>query len=205
MGVSQRSIFLGTVLGDAHLKDPVGNRQSILYFHHGLDQENWLRWKVARLGRIFTGRPVRVSSKRGVEVDSRAHPWLTRQRARFYCRPDNEVTPSLHKKMITQEMLDIVDDLALAVWWCDDGSNFKREDVWKDSLAMVAGALSDAEYYVLNQWFEKQGFNPSMYDHRTRDSNCVVFYFKGEGSWTFSRRIVNYVPECMRKKLGSYA
>lgn len=200
----QQSILVGTVLGDAYLS---GMRKSThstsLKFQHGVDQREYLAWKVAELEPLFLDQPVKEDSyfhpKQNktypyVWALSYAHPVLSDYKCLFYSRPDEECIPPIHKKRITPEILDMVDDLALAVWYMDDGSYHQKFRY----VRLYVGAVSEAEYQLVFDWVASMGVSP-RFDVGT---NSRAIRLRQQDSKTFISRIRPHVPSCMSYKLG---
>lgn len=197
----QRSLVIGTVLGDAGLK--LTSAGSILYFRHGLPQKEYLLWKVAQFGSLFTESQVAVTPKKDgnfvVQRDSRRHPLLTEYYKLFYSRPDNECTEHIHKKRITPEILAQVNDEALAIWFCDDGTYVSYGGKCQNVM-LCMGGMTISEYELVESWFQNQGFDVSRHAWFDSGSNAVKLYFSKESSRIICSRMNSYVPECMRYK-----
>jgi len=201
----QQSVLVGTVLGDAYLSKRSNPKYLVhLQLNHALKQRSYLEWKVAELYPLFLDHvPVeysrydRRSSKThySVQAFSYSHPILTEFRHLFYLRPNEECTPHVHKKMITPEILEMVDDLALAVWYLDDGSYHLR----RGYVSLHVGGVSEQEYRLVSAWFLSRGFHPRI-DIGKR--SCKAFRLTLAESEVFLSRIRPYVPECMNYKLG---
>jgi len=121
-----RSILVGTLLGDGRLQ-PTGRCRARLRLEHGLDQLEYLLWKADELSGIAAGRTTYLD---------RVHP-LTRAVYR-YVRHQSLASatygqfwklfyPSGKKHIPDVLSALLVDPLALAVWYMDDGYYFLRE------------------------------------------------------------------------------
>lgn len=196
---SQRSVLLGTLLGDAALHPLVSNRKPQLTIGHGSKQQEYLLWKVDQLKPLFNTNPRRYDYGRGVyyQLSSASHPVLDELAPMIYIKDGNS-----HRKVITQELLSKIDDLALAIWWCDDGVAFKGSANRKTSLGIALGGLSENEHLLVKQWLEGFGYKISMYRGY---KSCVILRLNNESSIPFARRIREHVPQCMRPKMKDLA
>ena len=196
----QVNILVGTMLGDGYLSLP--NKKSHntqLSLGHGPTQKSYLCWKIAKFGTLFNAEPCQVEyyNKRNHRVyeawrcNSRCHPWLTEWRHVFY--PEG-------KKVVTEEILSYVSDLALAIWWCDDGSTQEGSQYVRHSLHV--GSLETHEYELVQSWLAMQGFDPNPIP--SNHSKSVRFYFRKEGSIHFRERIAPYIPESMLFKFNRH-
>lgn len=118
----QHQIVLGTLLGDGHIRGD-GN---IMALTHGPKQLEYLNWKAKELEPFFEPRDAKFRSsaphKNGKNYPgyyhiSHAHPVFGKYRTMFY----NEST-----KIVTREILNQLQPLALAVWYMDDGTKMGK-------------------------------------------------------------------------------
>jgi len=114
----QHQIILGTMLGDAHIKKD----DNIMVLTHGPKQLEYLNWKAKELEPFFRPRDAMYRSsahhKNGKNYPGYYHtshtcPAFGKYRTMFY----NE-----NVKVVTREILNQLQPLALAVWYMDDGS-----------------------------------------------------------------------------------
>lgn len=209
--IRQKSILIGTMMGDGHL---VLRSKSIKLHHrrgskrikharlmlvHGTAQESYLRWKVDQFGSLFGSGPKRREfyDKRtdsihvGWYCSSRSHCWLTEWHSKFY--PEG-------KKVVTEEILSHIDDLALAVWWCDDGGT-PRANRGRPHLGFYLGNLTSSEYELIYAWFSSQGFDPMV---NPQNGNCILFTLNRVDSMKLRERIAPFIPESMLYKFNRY-
>lgn len=121
----EREFLLGMVLGDGYLQ-PTGRQNARLRLEHGAAQENYLRWKVSILSKLFQGKPKRLS---------RVHPLTNREY--HYIRHQSQSIPllgklrrefyPLGKKIIPRSLIDRLTPRSFAVWYMDDGYYYHRD------------------------------------------------------------------------------
>lgn len=122
----QKAVLVGTVLGDASLQK-TGDKNARLRLEHGDKQKSYLLWKAEIFSRLFQGKPSYIE---------RMHPKTGR--AYRYWRYQSSATPVLgawhkmfyqdgHKKIPDNLETVLVEPLALAVWYMDDGYYYAKD------------------------------------------------------------------------------
>lgn len=116
----QFQIILGSILGDGFLSNPKRKgansfTDSALKMIHSSKQLDYLTWKHSQLADISCPIYSRLSSDGGVRVSfqTHAHPYFTHLRSIWY--------PS-GTKIVNLEELNEIDELGLAIWFMDDGT-----------------------------------------------------------------------------------
>lgn len=135
----QHAIIVGSMLGDGMLEKRW--RHPRLRFGHGIPQQEYLFWKYDELKSIAGKSPIRVNewhkkAKKRYEsfhFSTRAIPNLMKYWKAFY--------PEGHKIIPQNISSMLVDPLALAVWFMDDG--YKRNDC--NALRLNTDAFSRRE------------------------------------------------------------
>ncbi len=191
----QTEILIGTLLGDGYLSLGKKSRNARLQLRHGLEQEDYLQWKRNQFGSLFKAKPKRIRRwheewnrfDETCSCLSRSHPWLTKWHHVLY---PNKI------KVVTEEILSLVSDLALAVWWMDDGGTVNG------GYGLCAGNLTVPEYELIYSWLSSQGFYPHL--SPSQRGNSVKFPFRKEGSIHFRERIEPYIPESMLFKFNRH-
>ena len=116
-----KSILVGSILGDGHIH-PLGYWSE----KHCIEQADYLRWKASFVPSITTEKSF-VEYKaydkrykkfyRGLSFRTRAHSYLYELGGLFYCGEKQS-----RIKVIPENIADLLDEQALAVWFMDDGS-----------------------------------------------------------------------------------
>jgi hypothetical protein len=124
----QKSILVGTILGDAYLQK-TGEKNSRLRFEHGDKQKDYLLWKISKFPKLFQGKPKYLERRHPVNGklykywrhQSNSTPELGKWRAIFY---------EEGKKHIPEQLSGLLrNSLSLAVWYMDDGYYYHRDKV----------------------------------------------------------------------------
>ena len=118
----QKSVIIGTILGDGYLRIVPGRQHAFLEINHALSQREYVMWKYDVLEGIRAGAPT-VRNGNGM-----------RTAIRFYTRQSEELT-ELYLKFYSDKVKKIPSDLqldpvALSVWFMDDGSRCRESDVY---------------------------------------------------------------------------
>jgi recombination protein RecA len=114
LGAQQWQVVLGGLMGDANLSPSrvAGSLGTRFRMGHGSRQLEYLDWKASLLGNI--GQSRRVNGKGAGFVDLTPLPELAELREAVYLGDGH--------KHLSWDYLKALTPLALAVWYCDDGS-----------------------------------------------------------------------------------
>lgn len=149
----QKSIILGTLLGDGCLIKSSKTEESTLYrlsLTHSDRQKEYIEWKWKEM-RPFTSDNglIRYERKDGklrkdgsplvqYHVTTIGHDELARIKGLLYRGK---------KKFVTRRYLNMLDPLSLAVWYMDDGSYNQR------SMRLHTSGFSLSEHNAIKIWF----------------------------------------------------
>lgn len=149
----ERSVILGTLLGDFSLLRPHRTANPRLAFSHGLPQEDYAKHKMEVLHRFSWSW--RIIDSDGYKLDGKLIVGACS------CMPIfNEILSlvcSNESKLVTKPWLDLIDSQALAYWFMDDGSTSWSET----NLAFVAfhtEGYTAAENDLICSWFKDRGY-----------------------------------------------
>ena len=111
----QKSLIIGTILGDGYLRIIPGRNNAFLEVNHSFSQKQYVDWKFEKLQNICNSGP-RIRKGNGSRVAYRfytkQYPELTEFYNNFY-KNGYKIVPDNLK----------LDAIALSVWFMDDGSN----------------------------------------------------------------------------------
>ncbi len=183
-----QSLLVGSMLGDGRL---VFRTHATHYEEsHSLAQKPYLEWKEAIWGPAWV-RVLRddIPDKRGFtqcRMWTVAHGSLNAWRDLFYHGRDKG-----WKRFIPQ-VVDLVDEFALAVWYLDDGG----AEWWPE----ITFGADEASRRVALAIFEKFNLNPRW---EVKNGKTGVFHFEREDTAErFIELIRPHVPECMAYKMA---
>ena len=110
----QKSLIIGTILGDGYLRIIPGRNNAFLEINHSFSQKQYVDWKFEQLKNICVSRP-RIRKGRGNRI---AYRFYTKQ-----CSELTEFYNNFYKNgcKIVPDNLKL-DAITLSVWFMDDGS-----------------------------------------------------------------------------------
>jgi hypothetical protein len=118
----QKSVIIGTLLGDGYLRTVPGRQNAFLEINHSVSQSKYVLWKYEVLEGIRAGAPKVRKGNGG------------RHAIRFYTRQSSELTvlkSLFYKDEVKVIPIDLqLDSVSLAVWFMDDGSRCRESDVY---------------------------------------------------------------------------
>src|SRR3989344_2867808 len=117
----QKSLIIGSMLGDGYIRRVNGRRDAFLEMNHSLTQKDYVDWKYSILKNLTRSGP---KSRKGngtriaYRFFTKQHPEFTKMMVLFY-RGKKKCIPDL-----------ILDPISLAVWYMDDGSRCSEDNVY---------------------------------------------------------------------------
>ena len=83
----QRSIIIGTLLGDGHLRIVPGRKNALLEINHSFSQKEYVDWKYEALKFVCKSGPISRKgngTRTAYRFTTRQHPELTELHSSFY-------------------------------------------------------------------------------------------------------------------------
>jgi intein/homing endonuclease len=181
----ERQILTGSFLGDG-AADIYLNRASYVT-NHGYVQKNYVDWLNSKLYRIVRCKPqVRRNGGWGRYTYSMHTMGM---------EDIKEITDKLYinnKKTVTQEYLDLLTPLGLAVWYMDDGSEsgmLSTHGFSKEENELISA-------YLLSKWGIENKVGVDT------DKNLYFILINAKGKRALNSIIKEYIPDCMKYKIG---
>ncbi len=118
----ERSIIVGSLLGDGYLRIVPGRKNALLEINHSFSQKDYVDWKYKMLKNLCLSAPKKRQGNGGriaYRFNTRQHKELTNLFRLFY-RDGKKVIPRNLK----------LNPMMLAVWYMDDGSKCRESDVY---------------------------------------------------------------------------
>jgi hypothetical protein len=182
----QRSIIIGSILGDGYLRIVPDRKNAFLEINHSLKAKESVDWKYLMLKNISGSAP----KERENGENKKAYRFFTSQSSamtellkKFYQNGKKIVPPDL-----------ILDPIILAVWFMDDGSKSRDRDVYLNTQQF---SLLDQKrlIHLLRQFGLKARLNKDKKYYRVR--------FLKESIGKFNQIIKPYIIASMQYKLSN--
>jgi len=117
-----KSVIIGSLLGDGHLRIVKGRKNAFLEVHHSWKQKKYIEWKFKILKNICKRGIKRSKDGKRYKFFTCQHKWLTVLYFKFYRKGKKQVNKEI--------LLKNLDELGLAVWYMDDGSKCRDTDIY---------------------------------------------------------------------------
>ena len=118
----ERSIIIGSILGDGYVRIMPGRSDAFLEINHSIKAKDYVDYKFNKLKRICESAP----KERATNEDRHAYRFFTKQHKNlttlyglFY----------KNKRKIIPKNLEL-DSVSIAIWYMDDGSKSRDSDVY---------------------------------------------------------------------------
>jgi hypothetical protein len=180
----QKSLIIGTILGDGYLRIIPGRKNAFLEINHSANQKDYVDWKYKILKTVTKSRPKLRNGNGG------------RIAYRFYTKCSPEITDLFRtfykngKKFIPDRLG--ISELSLAVWFMDDGSKSRN------TLYLNTQQFAHADQIKLqNLLKEKFGIDSKI----NRDKIYERIRIATSSAKKFCDLIRPYIPKSMEYKL----
>ncbi len=181
----QRSVIIGTVLGDGYLRIVPGRQHAFLEVNHALSQQEYVWWKYQVLEGVRAGAPkVRKGNGRRTAV-------------RFHTKQSEELTEI--KSLFYKDSIKIIpkdiqlDPVMLAVWFMDDGSRCRESDVYLNTQQ-----FDTESQLILVEALKKLGLETTL----NRDKHYFRIRFLKKSLPKLFALIEQMIIPSMRYKIG---
>lgn len=181
----QRSVIIGTLLGDGYLRIVPGRQNAFLEINHALSQREYVEWKYDVLRNVSADAP-KVRKGNGY-----------RQAIRFHTRQSSELTELFNwfyrnKTKIIPPDIEL-DALSLAVWYMDDGSRCRESDIYLNTQQ-----FDDGSQHILIGALDKLG----LYATLNKDKEYKRIRFLKKSITKLFKVIEPHIIPSMRYKIG---
>ncbi len=200
----QRSLLIGSVLGDGHIEKRSNLKNALFREEHSVDQVEWLKWKYNNLKPFTTAdmwirdrgdkalMPNGVGGKKYYNIQkvcamsTGVHPYLTELHYLFY----KDRIKVLPKKFL----IDNFDMVALAVLVGDDG-NFSE-----NSIRICTDSFNKDEAYFLVDLFSKF-YKSRLTVREEKENKFRVVFTRIFKHLEFFEELRSILPKCMHHKV----
>jgi len=206
MSDHQKSVIVGSLLGDGCLKLAPHSKNARLTMGHSITQLTYLEWKNNILKPFSRG--VKLDQKAKVKVIGNytcnskdfykcytiAHPDITY----FYKKYVKN-----HKKHVINDIIDELDLIALSIWFADDGSVYVDKRNGNVMCSIATNSFSYKEQLILVRAL-RRFFNGTIKIDKQgnigRDDLYLRLY-RHKCNVEFLKNIMSVLPECIHYKL----
>ncbi|MDO8569593.1 MAG: LAGLIDADG endonuclease [bacterium] len=182
---TQRSIIIGTLLGDGYLRIVPGRKDALLEINHSFSQKEYVDWKYEAIKSLCKSGPI-ARKGNGTRIayrfTTRQHPELTELKTLFYKNGVKQVPRSV-----------TLNPIMLAVWFMDDGSRCRASDVYLNTQQF---AHEDQEHCL--SLLSSLGVDASL----NRDKEYWRIRIKKDSLPNFFATIQKYIIPSMAYKLN---
>lgn len=181
----QKSIVIGSLLGDGYLRVIPGRKNAFLEINHSIFQRDYVDWKYQKLKNLVKSPPKQRKGQEGriaYRFFTRQHPELTEFYRKFY--PDK-------KKIVPLELN--LNSLAIAVWFMDDGSK-TYETYYFNTQRFDRLSQERLITMLKNQWNIESSLN--------RDKGFYRIRIKQSSASKFRKIVSEHIIASMKYKLG---
>lgn len=195
LNIEQKSIIIGTILGDAYLQK-TGEKNSRLRFEHSYKQKDYIVWKISKLPKLFQGKPKYLERKnpisgktyRYLRHQSNSIPELGKLQKLFYPKGKKQIPDNLDNLL--------KNSLSLAVWYMDDGYYYARDKV----SYLYLGKITKKEAEIANNAIKKSfKINCKVLD---KGKKGFALYFSPEETIKLHKKIKPFVLESFGYKIS---
>jgi len=180
----QKSIIIGSILGDGYLRIVPGRKNAFLEINHSISEKDYVDWKHLKLKDLVKSFPKQRMGK-GVRIAyrffTRQHPKLTEFYQKFY-QDGKKIIPDLK-----------LNSLMIAVWFMDDGS--KSYETYYLNTQCFDYLSQKKLIKILKEQFGIESF-------LNRDKEYFRIRIKQSSARRFKELIENYIIPSMKYKLG---
>lgn len=190
----QRSILIGTLLGDGHLETQDNGKTYRLKIEHQLLQKDYLEWLHNQFKEwIGSGIKHRIkkNGKEYVLFNTYSHGSFRFYAQQFYIN---------RKKIIPKLINKLLDPIALTIWYMDDGS--WKSNHHKTFIIHTVGFVKKDLELVQNTLKSKFGLETSL--HKQKEKYWRL-YIKSKSAELFRKIVEPYTSKfsSMQNKMGN--
>lgn len=205
----QNDLIIGSLLGDGSIIIGKDCKNARFVERHSESQKDYLVWKRDLLkpftkSKLSIKEPsdhvisgVKCKTKRNYMFSTISHPCLTIFRNLFYIG---------NKKIVPDNISDILNDFSFAIWLCDDGSfTFRRKNsIYRLDLHTESFTLDENMLLcnvLQNEYNTKFRINSRKY----KSGKAYYLCLSGKKNiYELVKRISSLIPYCMKYKFKYY-
>lgn len=187
----QHNLIIGSLLGDASVRQR--NKNCSFRVAHSKTHESYLLWKsniLSEFGQANLQSYKKILNNRTlitIEFSTKTHSVFNYYRNLFYKNG---------RKVVSNEILELLNPQSLAIWICDDGSY----DTTQGYIVLCTNCYSLNEHEIMKEYFnEVWNLNPTI---GFRDNKYYYLRFKQKDTQKLIKIIKPFIPKSMLYKIG---
>ncbi|MFW9872485.1 MAG: hypothetical protein ACFFG0_05225 [Candidatus Thorarchaeota archaeon] len=186
----QKEIIYGTLLGDSCLYKEKKCKSVRMSFSHSVKQIEYVKWLRKNLNNIITNKEIKLYKyKKGnisINTCSYSLHWFRDLYKIFYKN---------NRKTISQEVLDLLTPLSLAIWFMDDGCHCKS------GTNLATCSFNYNEHILIQKWFiTKYSIETKIYN--VPYGSGYLLHFNSANLKKLIKLIEKYIIPSMRYKFN---
>ncbi len=181
----QEEIIYGTLLGDGCIPKDKNSLNSSLEVFHGHKQRDYLDWKYTELATLCRNGPKIANQGRGFRIRTFHNEYFSKLKNIFYKNG---------RKVITEEILQRLTPLSIAIWFMDDGTNIANGSHFRFATC----GFNEQEHLLMQEYFKNK------YNIRTKlkiHSGYRLLAIHNEDRGLFIELISPYIIDSMIYKI----
>jgi hypothetical protein len=191
----EKQVIVGSIIGDGWTRKQYSG--AILNICHAENQLEWLKYKAGLLSEIAA--PAGICKRK--QIKGRQVAFEFRTLPHVFIRELHDLSYGDNGKRIITDIIPMIDDLALAVLWGDDGCYGKNGEHEYGILSTCAYSFDDNK--LLSQHLkEKYGITSSVLTKRVRDKIYPQIRISKQGMSILKEVVKPYLPPSMLYKIG---
>ena len=191
---TQRSLLVGMLLGDGHLETQNHGRTYRLKVEHSIIQKEYVAWLYEQFKDLVRTPPQEKKKiLRGKSHVSYSFSTYSLGMFRFYAQQFYDG----RKKIIPKLIKKLIDPLALAIWFMDDGSYKSKKH--KTYIIHALGYNKKDLELIKNVFQKKFDINIGLH----KQYNKWRIYIYSDSAEKFAKLINPYIIPSLKYKLGN--
>lgn len=203
-----KAILIGLLLGDGYIND-----KGRIEIEHCIEQKEYCIYKAKLLHSVCGGKDINVHEyertrsirKDGKEWKSNTFTTVSfkKQSKHFIQFRELLYDKTTRKKVITQEVLDLLNPLSIALWWLDDGSLVRKQNRNKTlgsyGLMLYTYLPKDQNELIQKYFLEKYNMKWNVVPANKHKENQYML----RCGQTEGRKFLNIIREIVLKNVPS--
>lgn len=192
----EKQVIIGSILGDGNITKQ--SLYSFLQISHAESQREWLEYKASLLGRfvtekgVYTRNPAGPNRQNIVEVRTYQNKFIDELYQKSY----------RNEKKYLDNIYYLVDPLALAILWGDDGSYGKVNNKHEYGILSLCGFTFKENQLFSDFLLEKFSIKSTVLTKRVNGREYPQIRISKDGMERLREIINDYLPKTMKYKIG---